>query len=223
MKAKKKGNLLMSLGVLFLAAAIGLAVWNMHSENSANVSSAEALQQISAAIPEKEEAALYPGLSMGGESIVANPEEIEYPDYILDPEMDMPEVNIDGWDYIGVLDIPALGLSLPVISSWSYPALNVAPCRYMGSAYMDDLIIAAHNFNCHFGQLKNLSPDSEIIFTDMDGNRFEYRVVLTETLQPTAVEEMCADEWDLTLFTCTVGGQYRVTVRCERLPGVYDN
>lgn len=26
---------------------------------------------------------------------------------------------------------------------------------------------------------------------------------------------MTASGWDLTLFACTVGGQFRVTVRCE--------
>ena len=54
-------------------------------------------------------------------------------------------------------------------------------------------------------------------FTDAVGNRFEYRVVLTETLMPNDVEEMKSGEFDLSLFTCTVGGSYRVTVRCDRL------
>ena len=40
-----------------------------------------------------------------------------------------------------------------------------------------------------------------------------YRV---ETLPETAVEEMRAGEWDLTLFTCTYDGRARVTVRCIR-------
>ncbi len=29
------------------------------------------------------------------------------------------------------------------------------------------------------------------------------------------VEEMITGDWDLTLFTCTLGGQTRVTVRCQ--------
>ena len=29
------------------------------------------------------------------------------------------------------------------------------------------------------------------------------------------VEEMEAGEWDFTMFTCTIGGSNRVTVRCE--------
>lgn len=217
MKTKKKGTFLMTLGLVLMAAALGLAVWNMHSENSANESSAAALQQLVAEIPEAGVYEPSPSEPAGDQLVSPLEDEMEYPDYVLNPDMEMPEVNINGWNYIGVLDIPALGLSLPVMSTWSYPALNVSPCRFMGSAYTDDLIIAAHNYNCHFGQLKTLPEGSAVIFTDMDGNRFEYKSVLTETLQPTAVEEMCAEEWDLSLFTCTVGGQYRVTVRCERI------
>ena len=51
---------------------------------------------------------------------------------------------------IGILEIPALDLNL-VISSWSYSSLRLAPCRYSGSAYKGDLVIAAHNYQSHFG------------------------------------------------------------------------
>ena len=44
------------------------------------------------------------------------------------------------------------------MESWSYPKLKVAPCRYRGSAYLDDLIIAAHNYDRHFGRINTLLP-----------------------------------------------------------------
>ena len=43
-----------------------------------------------------------------------------------------------------------------------------------------------------------------------------YEVSLVEQLERTAIEEMESGDWDLTLFTCTVGGAARVTVRCQR-------
>ena len=55
-----------------------------------------------------------------------------------------------------------------------------------------------------------------MIFTDVDGNIFRYTVADLEQLEGTDVKEMEAGDWDLTLFTCTLGGQYRVTVRCVR-------
>ena len=53
----------------------------------------------------------------------------------------------------------------------------------------------------------------------MDGNVFNYEVVAKETLMPTAIEEMASGDWALTLFTCTVGGSYRVTIRCDLVSG----
>lgn len=122
-----------------------------------------------------------------------------------------------GVDYIGTLEIPALGLSLPIISEWSYPNLKLSPCRYQGSAYTDDLVLAGHNYPSHFGSLKNLYADDEIIFTDIDGNKFNYVVVEQEVLAATAIEEMSSGNWDLTLFTCTIGGKSRMAIRCVRI------
>ena len=56
-------------------------------------------------------------------------------------------------------------------------------------------------------------------FTDVDGSLFSYRVAEVQVLEPTAIEEMVMEGWDLTLFTCTIGGQARLTVRCEAAEG----
>ena len=98
--------------------------------------------------------------------------EQEVPDYVLVPQMKMPEETVDGIAYIGVLEIPDLGLNLPVASNWSYPLLRQTPCRYTGSAYTNDLVIAAHNYDKHFGGLKNLQIGDSVTFTDMDGDVF---------------------------------------------------
>ncbi len=117
--------------------------------------------------------------------------------------------------YIGMVEVPALELSLPVISEWTYPRLKKAPCRYVGSVYSKDMVICGHNYDRHFGRLKDLAVGDEVRFTDMDGNVFFYSVCGTEQLGKYAVEDMLAGEWDLTLFTCTKGGRMRVTVRCK--------
>lgn len=126
----------------------------------------------------------------------------------------MTEVEIDGCNYIGYLSIPVLDLDLPVISQWDYDHLKIAPCRYAGSVKTDDLVIAAHNYTRHFGALSRLSPGDKIYFVDMDGIRSDYEVAEIDTLSSADVEEMVGSDYDLTLFTCTYGGQSRVTVRC---------
>lgn len=138
----------------------------------------------------------------------------ELPDYLLDPSQEMPEMEIDDNSYIGVLEIPVLGLELPVMSEWSYPKLRTAPCRYAGSAYMNDLVIAAHNYSTHFGQIGKLSEGDLITFTDLNGNIFHYTVTEVGIVKPESVQELTDSGWALTLFTCTIGGQSRVVVRC---------
>lgn len=108
-----------------------------------------------------------------------------------------------------------IDLKLPVLSEWSYLLLKKAPCRYSGSAYLDNLVIVAHNYRTHFGKLKELEVGTEVIFTDAAGNRFEYKVAAVEALTPQSVEDMTSGEWALSLFTCTLDGKSRVTVRCE--------
>lgn len=142
------------------------------------------------------------------------------PVYLTDntsvPEGEMPVMDIDGVGYIGVLQIPSLDLTLPVISDWNYSALQIAPCRYAGSAYNGGLVIAGHNFDSHFGRLERLEPGDEVRFVDLSGNTFTYAVAETEVLEATAIDEMVGGGWDLTLFTCTLSGQARFTVRCLR-------
>ena len=94
--------------------------------------------------------------------------------------------------------------------------LQKAPCRYSGSAYTDDLVLGAHNYDAHFGRLKKLSYGDAVRVTDLDGNVFSYQVADIEILQPDQLEDLLGGGWPLTLYTCTPGGQSRVTIRCER-------
>lgn len=200
---KIKSPVFIFSGVALILAALLLSAYNLHELRRAerDISLASACLETAIA------------------SVVSaeTPEEstdIELPDYILNPDMDMPVESINGIDYIGLLSIPSLELELPIISQWSYPSLKLAPCRYSGSAYSGSFIIAGHNYTSHFGKLKELSPGDSIDFTDADGNRFFYTVEAIEQLEASAVAEMESEVWDLTLFTCTIGGQSRVAVRC---------
>lgn len=204
---RRRGAVPISLGLLLVTAALLLAGYNIWDEARAERSVRQVSDNLEELIPAPPEP----------QPEDTPPEEIMYPDYVLNPKMDMPEKDIDETAYIGFLRIPLLRLELPVISQWSYPSLKLAPCRYEGSVYLDNLVIAAHNYKSHFGRLKELSPGDEVTFTDTAGNEFRYAVESLETLVPTAVEEMTSGEYDLTLFTCTVGGQSRVTVRCNRV------
>ena len=62
-----------------------------------------------------------------------------------------------------------------------------------------------------------MKPGDGVYLTDMEGSRFSYRLLEQEILLGTDVAAMEEGDWDLTLFTCTIGGQYRVTLRFEEV------
>ena len=196
MKAKRgRGTVWINAGLLLIAAALFLSVYNEWESHEARDSARQVIAQLCDALPTE-----------AGE-----------PTTLPDVRREMPVKTINGRDYIGVLSIPSLELELPVISQWDYPALKVAPCRYSGSLYQDNLIICAHNYASHFGKLKELQPGDTVLFTDMDEHVVTFQMVERETLNPMDAEGMEAGDWDLTLFTCTIGGQTRVTIRFERV------
>lgn len=122
-----------------------------------------------------------------------------------------------GRTYLGILNIPALSLTLPIQSGLSYPNLRVSPCVYVGELYKRNLVIAGHNYKKHFGELYRLREGDKLSFTDASGVVLDYEVMQVETLLGTDVERMETGDWDLSLFTCTPGGLKRVTVRCRLL------
>ena len=133
-------------------------------------------------------------------------------------DMSVP-ISVEGRDYCGYISLPALDLELPVIDSWSYDALNVSPCRFSGTVSGNDLIIAAHNYNSHFGLIAKLNNGDDILFTDTCGNVSRYRVDDIRVYDGNDSAGMFlgkGEEWDITLFTCTLSGQSRVAVRGSR-------
>lgn len=128
---------------------------------------------------------------------------------------EMPTMDIDGQTYIGYLEIPTIGVTLPVMSDWSYPKLRIAPCRYWGTIYDGSLVIMAHNYERHFGRISSLNLGDPVQFVDAEGNIYRYVVAAQETLERRDMRRMIDNEYDLTLFTCTYGGAKRITVRLK--------
>jgi len=211
-KRKKQGGFTMFAGLLLIAAALLLTLYNLNEQQHGYEAAIIVATELDESIPEtntnppaaatRQEAALLAAVE---------------PPFILHPDLPMPEVEIDGNMYVGIVEIPALNLALPVMSESTDEKLKISPCRFWGSVYTHDMVISAHNYDRHFGHLKDLPLGSEVRFTDMDGNVFLYTTCANDTLRRAAVPEMCApnEGWDLSLFTCTVGGKTRFTLRCK--------
>lgn len=205
----KLGVIFMILGSVLIFGALFLFHSNRKEAAAAQQTSQALLPRIRTEIRKKEASETQPDTYVQPE---ATPVEFLEPDSI-----EMTEVIIDGHGYIGTLSIPKLELELPIMADWDYSKLRIAPCRYHGSVRGGDLVLMAHNYAKHFGGIASLTEDDRVIFTDMDGIVTAYRVVGQDILMPDAVEEMTCGEFDLALFTCTYGGQSRVSVYCDRV------
>ena len=200
---RKLGIALMALGLVLLAGAAGLFLWNQQEGDRAAAASAELMPKLSAAIIENREEETPPERP----SLIPMPTEPEKPV--------MKAVEIDGHSYIGYLTIPRLGLELPVMEDWSDENLKIAPCRFTGTTMEENLVLAAHNYKKHFGPIRRLKPGDQVIFVDMENVTTVYEVAATDAVLPTAVEEVTAGAYDLALVTCTYGGNTRLVVYCD--------
>ena len=105
MQKRRLGTILILLGALLLAGALGLLGYNEWDNGRAQKAAAQVLDQLETTLDEQE-----------------NHLQLLVPTQVDDTAREMTVTAIDGWDYIGYLSIPSIGLALPVMSEWSYPA-----------------------------------------------------------------------------------------------------
>ena len=117
-----------------------------------------------------------------------------------------------GYEAIGILTLPDLGLTLPVLADWDEARLQAAPCRHQGSIEDGDLVIAGHNYRRHFANLDQLAPGAAITFTDMEGVVHPFVLDHTAVVAGTDVAAVLDSEFPLILYTCDYTGEGRITL-----------
>ncbi len=210
---KKKGLLLTISGALLLLAALALVLWNLQENKRSKQLADDALSAVLGQLPEPVQTSVTTQTTYH--------EDLFAPYSTTTTTLPTDDtITIDGREYIGVLEIPDLGIQLPVLKECSKKNLKISPCVYVGCSKNDTLIIAGHNYRSHFGRLYTLKNGAVIRFTDVNGVVHEYALAYSDTIPGNDVASMLTEakgEWDLTLFTCTLGGQNRVTIRAVQL------
>lgn len=133
-------------------------------------------------------------------------------------EDELKSLEIDGEEYLGVIDIPSVELSLPVYKDWNYDLLKLGPCRYKGSYKENDMILMSHYYEDQFEKIKKANMGDLVYFVSVDKQIYTYRIEYYETLK--SFDGLILEEktdWDLTLFTCNTYGFTRHVVRCSRV------
>ena len=188
----RRGILLMLVGVVLILGAGGLLLYNNWQEKNSKEFVSKVIDEFERLVdPFKRETMQLP--------------------------KQMQSVVIDGKEYIGSLDFPTLDQSFPILKNCNDELLKLAPCRYTGSYLKDNMIIAGHNYSSGFGLIKRLEIGDKVFFTDTLGNTLTYKVKDVQEIDGMDIKGMKEKgEWDLTLFTCTYGGQSRYAVRCVK-------
>ena len=180
-------RLLVAAGALLLLAGALLAGQNLLTERRAARQTADLLAAV--------------------ETRIAAPADLPAPEVTRDPWT--------GYEVIGVVGLPDLGLSLPVLADYTQDLLAVAPCRYTDDLALEpgQLVVAGHNYRTHFGRLGELSPGSRITWQNLDGVTYTYTVTEVTEIDAGDREALEQGDWDLTLFTCDVTRTRRILVR----------
>ena len=207
MNKKTVGNALLITGCLLILAGALWYAYNLNESNRAYefgvVQVAKIKEQI--AVRQNQQDENVPEETVPASGTVEN-EEV--------PAEELPVVYIDNYPCCGYISIPAIELEMPVMDTADDYNLYYSVCRYEGTPYMQNLIIAGHNYRSVFQKLRDLKAGDEVFFTDMNGVVFRYVVLESVVIPGSGISEMEQGEWDLSLFTCTYGGADRYTVRC---------
>lgn len=186
---KKVGNILICLGILLVILGMTLLIYNVHVGEAA----AEKCRI------KAEEIKTYIKSAKTNDSIGT-----------------VEAATVGDASYIGLLEIPSIDMELPISSECSEELLKTMPCRYSGTLDNGTLVVAGHNYkDGQFGELSNIDVGDDVYIIDIRGRRHSYTVEEIEILEASDIQKMIKSDWSLTLYTCTYGGQQRLTVRCS--------
>ena len=126
----------------------------------------------------------------------------------------MPVLEINGADYVALLEIPAQGVVLPVADQWNSMGLSNSPARFSGSAYDKSLVIGGVDHPKQFGFCDEIEHGVVITITDMTGAQFSYSVSHIDRAKHAEAQWLQNEEYDLTLFCRSTYSMEYIAVRC---------
>lgn len=113
----------------------------------------------------------------------------------------------DNISIIGLIDIPKLNISYPILSNSSEDLLKISVCRFSGPFpnRIGNLCIAGHNYNntLMFSKLNLLDIGDSIFITDLNNSRLEYIVYKKLKVNENNVDCIkSTNDVEVTLITC---------------------
>jgi LPXTG-site transpeptidase (sortase) family protein len=132
------------------------------------------------------------------------------------------ESNGIQFSVIGIIEIPKLNISYPILSESNDELLKIAPCRLSGPMPNEDgnLCIAGHNYDNSkfFSKISSLANNDEIKIYNINGSVASYYVfeiseVNEDDLTPLEISSGIKKE--VTLITCNNLNNRRIIVKAK--------
>lgn len=126
--------------------------------------------------------------------------------------MQMPALNVEGEDFVALVEIPAYGVKLPLCNEWKTAKLYRYPCRFDGTVYDGSLIVGGgtEQLAC----LRQAQHGDEVRVTDMQGGVFTYAVTRIRRARHADTATLHSDA-PLTLFVRDGYNMEYIIVECE--------
>ena len=127
------------------------------------------------------------------------------------------------YEYIGIINIPKLNITYPILSNTTDELMKVAPCKFHGSNpnEVGNLCIIAHNYRrkgVFFSDVPTLENGDIIEIQDLSQKTVQYEVYDVHTVSPDDTSDTTQKtdgRREVTLITCTNDSKERVIVRCK--------
>lgn len=108
---------------------------------------------------------------------------------------------------IGLLEIPKINLSYPILDTSSKELLKISVCRFSGPLpnRLGNLCIAGHNYknNSMFSKLNFLEKGDSIFITDINNTKLEYIIYNKEKVKENNIDCIKNNNpIEVTLITC---------------------
>lgn len=123
--------------------------------------------------------------------------------------------NLSGYEVTGILQIPDLNCSWPIIASGDAAATAKIPSIYGGNPASGNLVIADGADNQQFSGLKDLPDGSKVVFTDISGREYRYQVATVETVSSSKLSAISRhrERWDAAIITPNFSGRSQIVTR----------
>ena len=173
----KTGNLLMTLGILLVAAAMSLVIFTVLSEKRAAERANVIVSELYELMPRIKQ-----GVSDDRENVM------------------MPMLELDSESFVGIIEVPLYNVKLPVGGAWDPSEYAKYPLRFTGSLYNGSLVIGGYESSGQLGFLESITLTDEVYFTDVMGCRYGYEVAEVYITSDISAESFSRRDSDLVIF-----------------------